>query len=171
MDADRIIPGSIIVLVVVIPIVILKLKSTLRKKKITGSLDKLAQQHNTSIVKYDQWNDSAIGLGKDGSHVFVKRIDKHEEKGQAIALSVFNRCSVVNDKAGAAFKEGNFKVTNAIDLELTGKNNQVERINFYRIDKDDPLLTDELELAEKWCKIINESIAQRAWPSYAEAVK
>ena len=162
MDSERIIPGSIIVLIVLIPIVLLKLKSSLRKKKITGSLDKVAQKHSSSIVKYNQWNNSAIGLGKNGTHVFVVNMKKQEEEDQVIALSSFDKCSVINDKAGAAFKEGNFKVTNAIDLELTGKGDKVERISFYHIDKDDPLLTDELELAEKWCKIINECVAQRA---------
>jgi len=163
MDSERIIPGSIIVLIVIIPIILLKLRTYLRKKKIVGSLKKLAQSNDTSIVKYDQWNNSAIGLSKNGTHLFFVSINKQEEKEQAIKLSAYNKCSLINDKAGAAFKEGNYKVTNSVDLVLTGKSGELELINFYDPERDGSLLTGELELADRWCKIINECTAQRVW--------
>ena len=163
MDSERIILGSIIVLIVMIPIAVLKIKASLKKRKVKDLLFKLAQDHNTSIINYDHWNNSAIGLSRNGAQIFLASNGKEEEKKRVIALSFFNNCKLVNDNTGAAFNEGNYKVTNAVDLELTGKNNPIERINFYHIQKDGDLLTEELEVAEKWCRLINECIERRTW--------
>ena len=163
MDSERIIPGSIIVLIVMIPIVLLKIKASLKKRKVKDLLFKLAQDHNTSIINYEHWNNSAIGLSRNGTEIFLVSNDKKEEKKQVIVLSYFNKCNLVNDNAGSVFNEGNFKVTNAIDLELNGKGNSPERINFYHVQRDGDLLTDELELAEKWCRLINDCIERTSW--------
>ena len=163
MGTDRIILGSIIVLIVIIPITVLKIKASLKKRRIKNLLFSFAQKHNTNIIRYDHWNNSAIGLSRNGTQIFLVSNVKHEEKEQVIALSSFNQCNLVNDNVGFVFNEGSSKVTNAVDLELTGNNNSGERINFYHIQKDGDLLTDELELAEKWCKLINECIERRAW--------
>ena len=163
MDSERIILGSIVVVVVIIPIAILKIKASLKKRRIKDLLFSLAQPHNTTIIRYDHWNSSAIGLSRNSTQIFLVCNDKNEEKKQVIALSFFNKCKLVNDNAGAAFNEGSYKVTNAVDLELTGKNKPTERINFYRIQKDGDLLTYELEVAEKWCRLINECIERRTW--------
>ena len=163
MDSERIILGSIIVLIVIIPIAILKIKASLKKRKVKDLLFNLAQDHKTNIIKYDHWNNSAIGLSRNSTQIFLVSNNKNEEKKQVIALSFFNNCKLVNDNAGAAFNEGGYEVTNAVDLELTGKTKPTERINFYHIQKDGDLLTDELEVAEKWCRVINESIERRTW--------
>ena len=163
MGTDRIILGSIIVLIVIIPIAILKIKASLKKRRIKGLLFSLAEKYNTNIISYDHWNNSAIGLSRNGTQIFLVSNVKKEDKKQVIALSSFNKCNLVNDNAGFVFNEGSSKVTNAVDLELTGKSNPSERINFYHIQKDGDLLTDELELAEKWCRLINECIERRTW--------
>jgi hypothetical protein len=162
MDSESTILGLAILLTCITPILILKIRSNLKKRKFTGLLYELAKKHNTTISQYDHWNASAIGLNKNGTQAFSISIYKDEEKQHELTLSSFTKCIVVNNNAGAAYKEGSFKVTNGIDLKLLSKNGQDALINFYNIENDDPLLTDELELAEKWCKIINECIAQRA---------
>ena len=95
MDPERIIPGSIIVLIVMIPIVLLKIKASLKKRKVKDLLFKLAQDHNTSIINYEHWNNSAIGLSRNGTEIFLVSNDKKEEKKQVIVLSYFNKCNLV----------------------------------------------------------------------------
>ena len=170
MDSERIILGAIVVLGVMIPIAVLKIKASLRKRRIKDLLFSLAQKHNAKIIRYDHWNNSAIGLSRNSTQIFLVSNDKNKEKEQVIALSFFNKCTLINDNAGSAFNESGYKVTNAVDLELTGKNIPTECINFYHIQKDGDLLTDELELAEKWCKLINECIERRAW-LYSDSTK
>ena len=153
----------IVLLTCIIPIILLKCGAVFKKWKFGRLLTEAAQKHNTTIIRYEQWNNSAIGLNKNGTQLFVVNKGETRIKSKTLVLSSFNKCSVVNDNSGAVHKEGSFKVTNAIELELTGENSLPACINFYDIDKDGPLLTGELELAEKWCRIINDCITQRIW--------
>ncbi len=163
MDLETTIMGLAILLTCVTPIIIIKLRSVTKKRKFINQLHKLAQKNHTSIVQYDHWNRSAIGLNKNGTQLFTVKEDNGEIKSQVFALSSFTKCNLINDNAAADFKEGNFKVSHGVHLELVGKNEELEQITFYDIEKDGHLLTEELELATRWCKIINECITQRSW--------
>ena len=163
MDSETSILALIVILTCMIPIILLKGGAVFKKRKFGRLLSEAAQKHNTTIIQYEQWNNSAIGLNKNATQLFIVNKGEAKATSKTLVLSSFNKCSVVNENSGAAYKEGSFKVTNAIELELTGENSRLARINFYHIDKDSPLLTDELELAEKWCRIINDCITPRIW--------
>ena len=159
MDSEPAIMAFIVVLTCIILIIFLKSKVIFKKRKFFRLLTKAAQKYNTTISQYDQWNDSAIGLNKNGTQLFIIREGETEPTSKSVLLSAFNKCSVVNDNPD----EGHFKTTNLIELELTSRKGLPECINFYNIEKDSPLLSNELALAEKWCRIINNCITQRAW--------
>jgi hypothetical protein len=161
MDQKTILIGTIILLVCLVPVSLLKLKVILAKRKKLRILNNLAEKNNTLLMDYEHWNDSAIGLTEKGQMLFVINNVKENEQGHVINLSLFSKCRVVNNNTGSPFKEGNFKVSDGIDLELTGPGNLSERINFYNTERDGDLLTDELSLAEKWNRIINGSIIQQ----------
>ena len=163
MNLERTIIALIIVLVCIFPILILKLRSGLKKTKFVKLLVKLAQDHNTSIGQYDHWNNSIIGLNKNGTKVFTVILDQGFTRNEVITLALFKNCDLVNDTAGPASIEGHLNRSNNVQLKLEGKDGHAKRINFYNIDKDGPLLSDELELAKKWCEILNKCIEQRAW--------
>ena len=162
MDLESTIMGLAILLTCIMPIIIIKLRSVSKKRKFINLLHKLAQKNNTTIAHYDHWNRSAIGSNSNNTQLFTITEDNGEIKSQAFALSSFTKCNLINDNAGADFKEGNFKVSHGVHLELLGKNQQSEQITFYDIGKDGHLLTEELELATKWRKMINECITQRS---------
>ena len=158
MDQKTILIGALILLVCLLPITLLKLKVVIAKRKKLKLLNNLAEENNTSLMDYEYWNDSAIALSEKGKLLFVIRSLAENEKARAINLSLFDKCRVINDNSRSPYKEGNFKVSDGIDLELSGRNNLTERINIYNTEKDGDLLTDELSLAEKWNRIINGSI-------------
>jgi len=161
MDQKTILIGAIILLVCLIPLTLLKLKVVIARRKKIKLLNNLARENNTSLIDYEYWNDSAIALSEKGKLLFVIRTLNAIEKAQAIDLSLFDKCRVINNNATSPYKEGNFKVSDGIDLELSGRNNLTERINIYNTEKDGDLLTDELSLAEKWNRIINGSIIRQ----------
>ena len=160
MDSERVIPALIILAICFIPIFIMKVRSLSKKKGVMRSLYKLADKFNETVFQTGSWNNSAIGLTKNGSYIFVVSENKKEFKHQSIRLSLFSNCKLINDNSKSPYKEGNFKVTDKIELELTGTNKATERICLYNREEDGDILTDELQLAETWCKKINENIAK-----------
>ena len=161
MDSEKVIPALIILAICFILICIMKVISLSKKRRIVRSLYKLTEKFNESVFQTDSWNNSAIGLTKSGSCIFVVSGDKKEPKCQVIHLSLFNSCRILNDNSRSPYKEGNFKVTEKIELELAGTNKATERICFYNREEDGDILTDELQLAETWCKKINQYIANK----------
>lgn len=158
MISERIIAGLITLLIIITAISILKVLSFFTIRKTRRSLSKLAQENNETIQQYDHWNSSAIGLGSTGKQIFIVNNSGGEIKRQTVNLNLFKKSLVINDNSKAPFKDGNFKVTDKIVLELSGMNNLTHNISFYSIEKDGPLLTDELQLAEKWCKLVDQSL-------------
>ena len=161
MDSERILTGSIVLSLVLIPIIFLKIASYLRKRKIIRLLNELAQKNNAAIHQYDQWNDSAIGLDKTKKQIFRIRSDKRDLQTQVVDLSQVNKWRVINDNSGAAYKEGYFRVTEGIEIELAGANHAGKNIVFYHVASDGPLLADELQLAEKWYRLIDEQLSNK----------
>lgn len=161
MDSEIVIPVLIILAICLIPICMMKVRSLSKKRKALGFLYKLAKEFNESVFQTGNWNSSAIGLTKNGSHIFVVRESKKEFKSQTINLSLFNNCRIINDNSNSPYKEGNFKVTDKVELELTGANKATERICFYNREEDGDLLTDELQIAETWRRKINEYIVKK----------
>ena len=130
MDAERIVTGSIILLIIIIPIGIMKGKAFFKKRKIVRSLKILAQKNNEVVSQYDHWNNSAIGLTQTGKRVFLVSNGEEDIKSQMVDLTMYTKCILVNDNSKAEYMEGNFKVTDSIALELTGPNNLKEQIEF-----------------------------------------
>ena len=161
MDSEIVIPVLIVLAICLIPICIMKVRSLSKKRKALGFLYKLAKEFNEGVFQTGNWNNSAIGLTKNGSHIFVVSGSKKEFKSQTINLSLFNSCRVINDNSNSPYKEGNFKVTDKVELELTGANKITERICFYSREEDGDLLKDELQLAETWHRKINEYIVKK----------
>ena len=161
MDSEKVIPALIVLTICFIPIFIMKVRSVSKKRRVIRSLYKLVGKSNETVFQTGSWNNSAIGLTKNGSYIFVVSENKMESKHQAIHLPLFNNCKLVNDNSRSPYKEGNFKVTEKIELELTGANKATESICFYNRAEDGDILTDELQLAEIWCKKINENMTNK----------
>lgn len=160
MDKGRALVGLVIVIILLLPIIVLKLLSVLKERRLKASLMKFAQMHHATIIQYEHWNNSVIGLSNNGTHLFAITIDNSKVNNKMIRLSLFEQCFVVNDQP----ESGNKKQTaemNTIKLELR-RNSSTEQFCFYRREKDGTL-TNEAELANKWCSMINNCINQRAW--------
>lgn len=161
MDSEKVIPALIVLAICFVPILIMKVRSLSKKRRVVRFLYELAGKYNETVFQTGSWNNSAIGLTKNGSYIFVVRENKKEPSHQVIQLPFFNNCRLINDNSRSPYKEGNFKVADKIELELTGANKATESICFYNRAEDGDVLTDELQLAEIWCKKINENIAKK----------
>jgi hypothetical protein len=90
-----------------------------------------------------------------------KAADQHME--QSLSLQEIQKCRVVNTNRNSNHNNGSMDVSDKLELAFTPKDkNRPEPVfTFYDADHNGAILTGELQVAEKWCRIINEKIAAK----------
>lgn len=152
------------VLCLLLSILIFVLASNSKKKKQNKFLDplnSLAESANCKISQYDIWNDSVIGIDNTRNFVFVIRKTIDNEASISINLAEVFRCKISELSRTTGPKEGNFIAFDRIDLVFACKDKSKADIvvEFYNANTDRLTLTGELQLAQKWCMLINNIIA------------
>ncbi len=141
-------------------LLILVLTSNNKKKKQSKFLDplnSLAESANCKISQYDIWNDSVIGIDNTRNFVFAIRKTIDNEASVAINLAEIFRCKISEVSRTTGPKEGNFIAFDRIDLVFTCKDKSKADVvvEFYNANTDRLTLTGELQLAQKWCMLVN----------------
>lgn len=162
MSSGTIISGGIFILFC-ITIYILASRSKKKKEKLfLQPLKRLAEMKNSKISDYDIWNNSIIGIDETSHFIFSVRKNNDSETSLCIDLSEIFRCRLNEVSRTTGPKEGNIKAFDKIELIFVNKDkNKADTIlEIYNADTDRLNLSGELQIAEKWHKIINESIAK-----------
>ena len=70
------------------------------------------------------------------------------------------KCRVNNSTRSVNINGTNMVVTDKLELVITNKNTDIPetRFEFYNTEYDSLSISDELQLTEKWCKVINQKI-------------
>ncbi|BBE20045.1 hypothetical protein AQPE_4236 [Aquipluma nitroreducens] len=94
--------------------------------------------------------------------VFVVSNVNSIESSQQIDLADILKCRVIESSRSVSTKEGSLKVVDKIELSFVNpdKNKPDTKVEFYNADYDRLTLTGEVQLSEKWCKILNDKIAE-----------
>jgi hypothetical protein len=161
MDLHTIIIGGIFLLICLIPVLITNRNNKKKKSQFLQLLFKLAERNNCKISNFEQWNNSIIGIGEDSNSVFViSKIDEVETSLQ-INLADIQKCRVMESSRTVGEKGATMKVVDKIELAFINrdKNKSDTLVPFYNADYDRLTLSGEIQLAEKWCKITNDTIA------------
>jgi hypothetical protein len=161
MDSNTIVIGGIIVLFV-ITLYILNSRSKKKKEaQFLQPLNRLAEKDNCKISQYDIWNDSVIGIDETQNTVFVIRKKKEKETSIVVNLSEIFRCRVIEVSRTSGPKEGNAIAFDRIDLAFINKDKSKADVvvEFFDANTDRLTLTGELQLAEKWCVLVNNKLA------------
>jgi hypothetical protein len=153
--------GAIVMLLAAIIIVSINKSKTAKKIKFLNPLNDLAQRNGCQIRHYDIWAESVIGIDETRNFVFVVRKTPGSEAEIAINLANIFRCRVAEISRTSGPKEGNLKVFDRIDLVFMNKEKSKPDVlvEFYDSNIDRLTLAGELQLAEKWCTLINKQIA------------
>ena len=103
----------------------------------------------------------AIGIDETVDMVFFIKIVNHIEMAQQVSLKEIQKCRVGEITRTGTDANGFFKLVDRLDLVLEhkDKNKADALLEFYSADYCSPTLSGELQLAEKWCKILNDKIA------------
>ena len=157
MSLTLIITGVVCLLLFSMILVLVGKSKKEKQIKFLYPLHNLAQTAHCSITRYDIWNDSVIGIDDTRNFVFAIRKTKEHENTEIIDLTEVFRCRVAEISRTSGPKEGNIKIFDRIDLVFTNKNKSKAEtsIEFYNSNTDRLTLAGELQLAEKWCILIN----------------
>ena len=160
MDSVTIVIGAVLLLLCVV-FYVLNINSKKKKERqMLQILEGVAGSADCRISKYDILNHAIIGFDESSKSVLVSRNVAGEESSQIINLGEIQRCRVAELRRSVGTKEGTIKAFDRIDLVFVNKNKNKPDVSveFYNATIDRLTLAGELQLADKWCKIVTEQI-------------
>ena len=122
------------------------------------SLLNLAERNGTPLSQYDTLRNLAIGITKDGKRIYFAKIIEDRQIISHADLVNTQKCTVVRTTR----KAGGDDVIERIVLLFTGQEKVTPNISFefYNLEYDNLSVYGELELANKWQKIVGEKLQQ-----------
>lgn len=162
MDLSSLIIGLVLMSLFVIPIFFLSRKKASKDKQLLSHFTNIAEQQELKISQNDIWSRNYfIGIDQDANKlIYIKKTNENDDK-VLFGLKEVELCRV--DNVIRTIKEGKYSsnVTDRIDLKFKLKNSNAfeKTIEFYNAHgTENVILTNELELAEKWAKVINHKV-------------
>lgn len=140
------------------------INSVYRKKKkqtmFLGHISRLSGSNPGNITQFDIWHNSVIGMNDSVAELYFIKNSSDEQTFQKIQLSEFQRCWVNEVSRTVSIKESIIKVVEKVEVIMANKvkNKPDTAIEFYNQETDRLDLFGELQLAEKWCKLLNDKI-------------
>ncbi|PKP29564.1 MAG: hypothetical protein CVU00_14995 [Bacteroidetes bacterium HGW-Bacteroidetes-17] len=162
MELGTIITGIILLLVFVLPIVLLNQKRAKDGKQFSSELFDFALKNHCKISEHEFWNNSALGLDKETHQLyFIKNAVNHKIKLKIDLLEI-QKCRIVNTNRNIKYKGENHNVIDKLELAFISRDKSKPEVfmEFYNTDVNNATLSGELQLIEKWFKIINEQLAR-----------
>ena len=161
MDLETVIIILILFLICLVPIVLINRRKRKREKLLSKSFFNFAEKRNCRISEYDFWNNTAIGVDKDVHKLFFRRATNNDELSGEINLTEILKCRMVNTNRSVSNNEINQIVIDKLELAFTFYDIDKPDIfwEFYNADRDSFSLSGELQLTEKWLKIVNTELA------------
>ena len=163
MDLGTTITAVGLLLIVIIPFIIMSVNNNKKVKNIQQELFDIAEQNNSKITRHNSWDNFLIGIDDTTSKLFFIRKINNNQTAKEVDLAEIQKCQVLNNSRTVSNKEGKVKVTDQVVLLLTyyDKSKKEIALEFYNVDHDGFMLKGEVQLAEKWSKIINEAISAK----------
>lgn len=159
MDSGTLIIGTIIIAICILPFILIGNSIKKRKKQLLQSLSGLARQKNSKITHYELGADLAIGMDESTDFLFFFRRVKDKEIEQHIDMKTIQNCKVLNTSRTIRNSKESYQLTDKLELCISPKvKNRPEIIlEFYNSDEN-LQLDGELQLIEKWAKVVNDKI-------------
>jgi hypothetical protein len=143
-----------------IPFVVMNRRHNNKKLKSLYNLRALANESGADIVHHDMWNDNSIGLDPQLKKLFFISNVQFKEVNTIIDLQDASKCYLLNTSRSEKTIKGSQKIIDKVDICISPRNKKRPDIfiTFYNILNDGRILSGEIQLAEKWIKIINAEI-------------
>lgn len=160
MELGTAIIAAAIIFACIIPFVLISRSNKKKEQQFLEMLSNLSEKSNCKISKYDIWNNAAIGTDEASSMIFFVKKSGELETHQQINLTKVEKCIVVNTSRTIINQSDHQKVIDKLELVFSDrdKNKPETAMVLYDANSDSLTLSGELQLAEKWCKIANDTI-------------
>lgn len=157
MDSGTIITGLIFILICIIIFWILSRSNQKREKELLQALQLLAQENNHKISQYDTWSNTAIGIDNAANMIFMIRKINDQSTGLRVNLAEMQKCRMLVASRPQNNEAGSDKVIEKLELAFASSKKQTPEtiVEFYNAAYDNAVLSGELQLLEKWQKIVN----------------
>ena len=144
----------------ILPIVYLTRRGKKREKRFLQELSNMAFQNNCTISEQEYFGHTAIGVDKKSHMLFFTRKTPGNDILNEVNLSEIQRCQIINTRHSVSPKKDSHSITERIILALTYRDKNKSEINLeiYNVDFDNLIMSGEMQIAEKWSRIINENI-------------
>jgi hypothetical protein len=157
MDTGSALIGLIIVLLCALPFILLGNSQKRKEKQLVRSLSQLAEKKNGHIDQYETGRDFAIGLDRVGGAVFFYKNLAGQESSQYIRLAEIEQCDVKSVSRNQSPEKGSRRHIDEVQLIFIPihKDEAVIKLELYN-SEENLQLDRELQLAEKWKKLLRE---------------
>lgn len=161
MDLATLLIGIGALAVMIVPIFLIQFSNKRKKTKKLNSLKDKAKSLGVAINRQESWNEQFIGIDTMNCKLVVFNNIEDISSSKYFDLKDFKSCSLNIERRGGKSKKEEGSIIERINLILqsTSLNNPDSKINFYD-SAINMSIHNELELAEKWEKIICEVIAK-----------
>lgn len=161
MDLGTLIIAAVLVAICAVPFMIMGRNKKKREKQLLQLLFDTASKENCKLTQSEFLNDIAIGLdGINNKLFFFKKIDAIEVE-QHVSLSEIKNCGLLNSNRPLDTKKNKDIIIEKIGLTFTPIDKNKTNIVFEFFNSEETmLLSGELQLAQKWAKIINEKLKE-----------
>jgi len=131
------------------------------KNKLLDSISKMAEREGCKISKFDFLNDAVIAISNDANKLFYICGRQSNIESLVVGLDNIISADIFIASRTVDVNGNGHKVIEKVAIVLEGKSAKSTnvRLSFYDDQTDGFSLSGELQLAEKWNAIINESIA------------
>jgi hypothetical protein len=152
MNSGTTLIGIIALAICIIPIFLLRIKNRRKEQVLKNALFAEAEKKAGVISQYDIWAETMIGIDQTAGMLFFLR----KGKIQSIRLSDVEQCRLLNTSRTEQNNRGNYTVIDLLALIFVLKNTPKSEIQFefYNAESDSLILSEELQLVEKWHKLI-----------------
>ncbi len=155
MDLGTTLIGAIILIICLLPFILMGISRRKREKQLLQTLVDYAKQNGGNITQHETTGDFIIGMDEKTNAVFFYKKNKNAETTQHLHLADYKKCSVVSTTRDF----NNSKVIDTVELSFIPieKSKPIEELLLFNT-KENLQLSGELQLAEKWAKLVNSKI-------------
>lgn len=153
MDLPSLYIGIAIIAAILLPFFLISRRQKKRENLLQKKFIENGLKYGVEITETEQWKDRNLGLDSVKKKLIFRHFINQEMTETLIDLSNFNRALLETSMLGSADSATAFDKINVRLKSKTG--NKDEMISFFKSETDS-IMYFELQLAEKWVKLINE---------------
>lgn len=164
IDTGTLLTAVFFLLLCTVPFILLNISHKRKVKQNLLLLNGEAAKHNLQVSTFNTWGNTSIGMDEKANVIFFTKRTADGEIAQQVKLAEATKCRIANIKRSESDGGHHYSLTEKLELvfEMRDKSKTETALPFYDILYDGGMLTGELQVAEKWCNIINNKIAVAA---------